>query len=62
MRTYSVPNGEDIRITAVKMVALADETGEDVECKFNGSTIKALPGNSTQEIVDQYWSKAPERP
>lgn len=62
MKKYVAAQAEEIYVTATNMAKLSDESGEEVECIFNSSTINAKPGNSPKEIVDQYWSKAPERP
>lgn len=62
MKTYTASQGEHIYVVATSMVNLANESDEEVECKFGDSKITAKPGNSPEEIVDQYWSKAPERP
>ncbi len=62
MKKYVALQAEHIYVTATNMVNLANESDEEVECKFGESKITAKPGNTPEEIVDQYWAKAPERP
>ena len=62
MLQYRTQFGEDIRIVAAKMVVYAEAQQQNVCCYFNGVNIIAVPGNSPEKIVKQYYRKYPGGP
>lgn len=47
--------GENISETAQKMVAMANETKDEVVFNFNGIELTAKPNGNTCAIVNFYW-------
>jgi len=61
MRIYEPPPGETIEEATERMVALANETNETVEGKFNDTEIMANPGDNPNTIVSSYYKKRRRR-
>jgi len=61
MKMYESHPGEDIRDTSVKMVALANESQEQVQTEFNEIPVLAKPGDDPQSIISAYFAESKRR-